>query len=209
MLHLACRPHLDTYKMIAALWNLNYNINVAINWTVMEWFKFLMISCRTLIKDVSPHPKYVNSETWCSYTEKLTAASLSKRAKSSLSSLTSSWALQDEDSWVKPTMSANKMLQETRTSSLVTWTAFFMHIFSSSRRVILTSSRPVNKPTKSRKFFLNLLHLYLKSQLAPTFSSVPKLSFSCLWMSFNTDRLSEGQSSSLGENKHAFVIQAG
>lgn len=41
---------------------------------------------------------------------KLTAASLSKRAKSSLSSLTSSWALQDDDSWVKPTMSANKIL---------------------------------------------------------------------------------------------------
>ena len=41
---------------------------------------------------------------------KLTAANLSKRAKSSLSSLTSSWALQDDDSWVKPTMSANKML---------------------------------------------------------------------------------------------------
>lgn len=41
----------------------------------------------------------------------LTAASLSKRAKSSLSSFTSSCALQAEDSWVKPTMSANRMLQ--------------------------------------------------------------------------------------------------
>lgn len=41
----------------------------------------------------------------------LTAASLSKRAKSSLSSFTSSWALQAEDSWVKPTMSAKRMLQ--------------------------------------------------------------------------------------------------
>lgn len=40
----------------------------------------------------------------------LTAASLSKRANSSLSSFTSSWALQAEDSWVKPTMSANSML---------------------------------------------------------------------------------------------------
>ena len=42
----------------------------------------------------------------------LTAASLSKRAKSSLSSFTSSWALQAEDSWVKPTMSAKRMLGE-------------------------------------------------------------------------------------------------
>lgn len=42
----------------------------------------------------------------------LTAASLSKRAKSSLSSFTSSWALQADDSWVKPTMSAKRMLQE-------------------------------------------------------------------------------------------------
>lgn len=41
----------------------------------------------------------------------LTAASLSKRAKSSLSSLTSSCALQAEDSCVKPTMSANRMLR--------------------------------------------------------------------------------------------------
>lgn len=41
----------------------------------------------------------------------LTAASLSKRAKSSLSSFTSSWALQAEDSWVKPTISAKRMLQ--------------------------------------------------------------------------------------------------
>lgn len=45
---------------------------------------------------------------------KLTAASLSKRAKSSLSSLTSSWALQDDDSWVKPTMSANKILHNNK-----------------------------------------------------------------------------------------------
>lgn len=44
----------------------------------------------------------------------LTAASLSKRAKSSLRSFTSSWALQAEDSWVKPTMSANRMLQKDR-----------------------------------------------------------------------------------------------
>lgn len=42
----------------------------------------------------------------------LTAASLSKRANSSLSSFTSSWALQDEDSWVKPTMSANRILEQ-------------------------------------------------------------------------------------------------
>lgn len=41
----------------------------------------------------------------------LTAASLSKRANSSLSNFTSSWALQAEDNWVKPTMSANRMLQ--------------------------------------------------------------------------------------------------
>ena len=41
----------------------------------------------------------------------LTAASLSKRAKSSLSSFTSSWALQAEDSCVKPTISAKRMLQ--------------------------------------------------------------------------------------------------
>lgn len=41
----------------------------------------------------------------------LTAASLSKRAKSSLSSFTSSWALQAEDSWVKPTISAKRMLE--------------------------------------------------------------------------------------------------
>lgn len=40
----------------------------------------------------------------------LTAASLSKRAKSSLRSFTSSWALQDEESCVKPTMSAKRML---------------------------------------------------------------------------------------------------
>lgn len=41
----------------------------------------------------------------------LTAASLSKRAKSSLRSFTSSWALQDEESCVKPTMSAKRMLR--------------------------------------------------------------------------------------------------
>lgn len=41
----------------------------------------------------------------------LTAASLSKLAKSWLSSFTSSWALQPEDNCVKPTMSANRMLR--------------------------------------------------------------------------------------------------
>lgn len=46
--------------------------------------------------------------------DKLTSASLSKRANSSLSSFTSSWALQVEDSWVKPTMSANKILEQRR-----------------------------------------------------------------------------------------------
>lgn len=46
---------------------------------------------------------------------KLTAANLSKRAKSSLSSFTSSWALQDDDSWVKPTISANRILHDNKT----------------------------------------------------------------------------------------------
>ncbi len=50
-----------------------------------------------------------NRDRW---KETLTAASLSKRANSSLSSFTSSWALQAEDSWVKPTMSANRMLEQ-------------------------------------------------------------------------------------------------
>lgn len=44
--------------------------------------------------------------------EVLTDASLSKRANSSFSSFTSSWALQAEDSWVKPTMSANRILKQ-------------------------------------------------------------------------------------------------
>lgn len=42
----------------------------------------------------------------------LTEASLSKRANSSLSSFTSSCALQAEDNWVKPTMSANSILKQ-------------------------------------------------------------------------------------------------
>lgn len=50
-------------------------------------------------------------------THTLTAANLSKRAKSSLRSFTSSWALQDEESWVKPTMSAKRMLRGARASA--------------------------------------------------------------------------------------------
>lgn len=50
-------------------------------------------------------------ENTLKYERILTSASLSKRANSSFSSFTSSWALQAEDSWVKPTMSANRILQ--------------------------------------------------------------------------------------------------
>lgn len=52
--------------------------------------------------------KYVKCERWLFL---LTAASLSKRAKSSLSSLTSSFGVTAEDSRVKPTMSAKRILQ--------------------------------------------------------------------------------------------------
>lgn len=51
--------------------------------------------------------------------ETLTDASLSKRANSSFSSIMSSWALHAEDSWVKPTISAKRILNQISRDSIV------------------------------------------------------------------------------------------
>lgn len=63
------------------------------------------------LKNLTRDTTVSTEENTVKYKQVLTAASLSKRANSSLSSFTSSWALQAEDSWVKPTMSANRILQ--------------------------------------------------------------------------------------------------
>lgn len=82
-------------------------------WGEKQW-RFDQSGCKINLPPSKEHSKKCKATGERTPRDLLTDASLSKRAKSSLSVMTSSWAVHWEARLVKPSMSANRILRQTQ-----------------------------------------------------------------------------------------------